>query len=103
MQEVAEEVIRRVTKRLGELSVYHEATSDEDYKTDEEDQQVHSKKRKGLKSGMHCTGATTMIRKVIWPHEVVYTLDGKPAAYQDILVRLFVQGTSSQWIARIAV
>ena len=33
-----------------------------------------------------------MVRKVTWPHEVVYTSDGKPDAYQDISVPLFVQG-----------
>ena len=33
-----------------------------------------------------------MVRKVTWPHEVVYTSDGKPAASKDISVPLFVQG-----------
>ena len=33
-----------------------------------------------------------MVRKVTWPHGVVYTSDGKPAAYQYISVPLFVQG-----------
>ena len=33
-----------------------------------------------------------MVRKVTWPHEVVYISEGKPASYQDISVFLFVQG-----------
>ena len=43
-----------------------------------------------MKSGMDRTGATTVINKVTWPHEVVYTSDGKPASYQDISVHRFV-------------
>ena len=30
--------------------------------------------------------------RVTWPHEVVYTAVGKPAAYQDLALALFVQG-----------
>ena len=41
---------------------------------------------------MNHTGASTVVRKVTWLHEVVYTLEGKPAAYQDISVPLFVPG-----------
>lgn len=41
---------------------------------------------------MHHTVATSMVRKVTWPHEVVYFLAGKPAAYQDMSVPLFVKG-----------
>ena len=40
---------------------------------------------------MYRTVTTTVVRKVTWPHGVVYTCDGKPAAYQDISVPLFVQ------------
>ena len=89
---MTEEVHHRVTKRLRELLAYHKATLEEDYTSEEEEPQVHRKKRKELKSGMHCTGATTIVRKVAWLHEVVYTSDGKPAAYQDFSVPLFVQG-----------
>ena len=41
---------------------------------------------------MHYTGATSVVRNVIGPHEVVYILEGKPTAYRDISVPLFVQG-----------
>ena len=48
--------------------------------SDEEEQPV-PKWRKHLKSGLHRIGATTVLKKVTWPHEVVYTSDGKLATY----------------------
>ena len=60
--------------------------------TSDEEEQLAPRWRKHLKSGLHRTGATTVLNKVIWPHEVVYTLADKPPAYQDILIPLFVQG-----------
>ena len=41
---------------------------------------------------MHQTIATTAVRKVTSPHEVVYTVARKPTAYQDISIPLFIQG-----------
>ena len=35
---------------------------------------------------MDRTSATTTLKKITWPHEVVYTLAGKPASYQDMAV-----------------
>ena len=56
-QDLAEEVHQRVAKRTRELPSYNEATTEEDSTSDEEDQQFRRKKKKGLKSGMHHTGA----------------------------------------------
>ena len=47
---------------------------------------------KNLKSGMQRTGASTIIHKVTWPHEVVYTSEGKPTSYQELTIPRFVQG-----------
>ena len=37
-----------------------------------------------------------VLHKVTWPHEVVYTSEGKPATYQDLSIPrsipLFIQG-----------
>ena len=41
---------------------------------------------------MHWTGATMVVKRVNWPHEVVYSVAGKPAAFQDMSLLLFVQG-----------
>ena len=63
-QDVTEEVRWCIAKRLREQSVAHEATKDKDRTSDEEVQQVHRRKKKGLKSGMNQTGASTVVRKV---------------------------------------
>ena len=51
--DVAEEVHQWIAKRLRELPVYCMATTDEDYTSDEDEQLVQRRKKKGLKSGMH--------------------------------------------------
>ena len=33
-----------------------------------------------------------VVRRVTWPHKVVYTVAWKPAAYQDMSIVWFVQG-----------
>ena len=50
--------------------------------TSDEEEQPPPRWREHLKSGLHRTGASMVLNKVTWPHEVVYTLDGKPAAYK---------------------
>ena len=35
---------------------------------------------------------TDISRHVTWPHEVVYTVAGKPVVYDDISLSLFVRG-----------
>ena len=39
---------------------------------------------------MDRTGASTVLNNITWPHEVVYSLAGKPASYQDMSVPQFV-------------
>ena len=72
---------------------YNEATSEDDSTSDEEEHQLRQKKKRALKSGMHRTGATSVVTKLTWPHEVMFTAAGKQAAYQDISVPLFIQGS----------
>ena len=43
-------------------------------------------------SVMDRTGAATVLKKITWPHEVVYTSAGKPASYQDMSVPQFMYG-----------
>ena len=66
------------------------ATPKED-STSEEDQPA-PRRRKQIKSGMDQTGATAVVNKVTWPHEVVYTSARKPASYQNITIPQFVHG-----------
>ena len=60
--------------------------------TSDKEEQPAPRWRRPLKSRLQRTGATTVLNKVTWPYEVVYTSAGKPAADQDISIPLFVQG-----------
>ena len=65
---------------------------DEVSSTDDEDEPAPRRRRRNIKSGMDRTGTTAVLKKITWPHEVVYTSAGKPAAYQDLTVLQFVYG-----------
>ena len=43
-------------------------------------------------SGVDRTGASMVLHKVTWRHEVVYTSQGKPATFQDLSIPIFIQG-----------
>ena len=77
---------------MRQLPAFSGATANEELSSDDEYQSAPRRRHKNLKSGMDRTGATTVINKVTWPHEVVYTSDGKSASYQDISVPQFVYG-----------
>ena len=98
---MAEEVHNHVAKRMRQLmtSTYSGAmteenfTSEEEEEEEEEEQYPGSRWRKQLKSGIHhWTRATTVVRKLTWPHDIVYTTARKLAACQDISLPLFLQG-----------
>ena len=41
---------------------------------------------------MACSAASLVVKRIVWPHDVVYTVAGKSAAYEELLISLFVQG-----------
>ena len=88
--DVYEEVKRRVEQWLWQLRLSIVASSDDSFSSDEE--QPSTRKRHPLKSGMNHTGETTVIKWIMWAHEVQYTAAGKPAYYEDLSVSAFVQG-----------
>ena len=47
----------------------------------------------GLKSGKLKTADTSVLRKVVWPHEVVYMSTGWLAEYNQLSVPLFISGS----------
>ena len=81
--DVPEGVCRSLAERMSQVTTYTGATTEGD--TSDHEKQLGPRWRKHLKSAM-------VLNKVTWPHEVAYTLAGKPAAYQDILTHLFIQG-----------
>ena len=68
-----------------------EETTSQDSSSSEEEQ-ITRRKKKTLKSGMDCTGATLFKKRINWPHDVLYSADGKPAVYSDLTVAAFVWG-----------
>ena len=90
-----------VTK-IRHVTTYTGARTEENMTSDEEEQ-LGPRWRRLLKSGLHRTGATMVLNKVTWPHEVVYTSAGKPATYQHISIPLFIHGyliVMDRWIVR---
>ena len=74
--DVPEEVHRSMAKRMRQVTAYTGATTERDISDDEEE--LAPRWQKHLKSGLQRTGDTTVLNKVTWPQEVVYTLAGTP-------------------------
>lgn len=87
---LSEAVRLRVDQRLQQLPLGEETTSDEDSASEEEQQTTRG--HRPLKLGMNCMGATLVIKRITWPHEVVYSLAGKLVAYENLSVSAFLQG-----------
>ena len=77
--DMSEKVRRRVAHRLQQLHLSKAVTLDEG-STREEEQQT-ARRRRPLKSGMHHAGATMVIKRIMWPHEVMYSMAGKLTAF----------------------
>ena len=51
-----------------------------------------NKRRTAIKLGKVCTADTTILKQIVWSHELVYDPSGKPTAYDDLPLPLFIQG-----------
>ena len=40
----------------------------------------------------YATLTTTILKQIVWPHELVYDPSGKPAVYDELSLPLFIQG-----------
>ena len=80
--DIADEVLARVTSCLRVTSALDLPTMDDELGSEEE-VTTPAPKRKGLTLSKICTADTTVLRKIIWAHEVVYTSAGQPAVYED--------------------
>ena len=66
------------------------ADSTTDENSSSEEGPITHRKRRTLKSGMAHTGATRIKMRINWPHEGVFTADGKPTVYEDLTLMAFV-------------
>ena len=62
--------------------------SDKD--SDSGDEATPLPRKKALKSRKLQTTDSSVLHKVVWPHEVVYTAMDKPAEYEGLTIPLFV-------------
>ena len=66
-------------------------TTDEDCGS-EEDEATLAPRKRDLKSGKVQTADTTVLYKITWPHEVIYTCTGQPEEYDQLIITIFVCG-----------
>ena len=52
-----------------------------DGNTSDDEKQQPPRRENHLKSDIDMTGASMILHKIMWPHEVFYTSEGKPAAF----------------------
>ena len=50
------------------------------------------KKRTAIKSCKVHTADTTVLKQIVWQHKLVYDPSGKPAAYDELPLPIFIQG-----------
>ena len=76
--------------RMSKVTAFNSDTTDGN--TYDEEEQPPPRRGNHLKSCIDRTRAPTVLHMVTWPHEDVYTLKGKPATSQDLLIPLFIHG-----------
>ena len=62
--------------------------------TSSDEEQLTTRRRRPLKSGLNRTGATMVVKRITWIPEMQYTTAEKPLAYEDLTVSSFVQDIS---------
>ena len=66
-------------------------TIEEEPKSDKEARKPQ-RKRKALKSGKVQTANSMVVKKITWPHELVYKAEEKLTMYTELTFPLFVSG-----------
>ena len=75
-------------KRAPRVVVY---STDEDLDSKEE-LVSHKKRNTTIKSGKLRMAETTVLRHIMWPHELVYEPGSQPAIYDELTLHLFISG-----------
>ena len=88
--DLSEAVTWMVVQRLQQLPLVKAGSSDEGSSSEQE--QPTARRHWPLKSGMHHMRATIVIKRITWPHGVMYSAAIKPAVYGNLSMAWFVQG-----------
>ena len=67
------------------------ATTDDELDREEEEQ-LNTTRRSNITSGKLRSADITSIKKVVWPHELVFTPKCQPTAYESLSAMAFVNG-----------
>ena len=81
----------RLAERLTGAPAVYFPTTDEDSGQDEPPQIPGGRKSKGV-SGKLRTADTTVVPRVTWPHEVIYSPSAQSAIYDQLFSIAFVDG-----------
>ena len=81
--EIADEVRERLASCLRGAQTMFMQTTDDDSVSNEE-AATPAQRKKGIKSGMLHMADTLVLKRNTWPHEVVYTSTGQPAANEEM-------------------
>ena len=87
--DITDEVQGKVASHMRGSPALQLTTMNDDSRS-EEAATTPAPRKRGLKSGNIHTVDTTVLCKITWPHEVVYTCTGQPAEYENMSVTLFV-------------
>ena len=90
LPDIPDKVWAKVTMHLRGAPARDLHTTDDNSGSDEE-VTTPAPKRRGLKSGKVCTMDTT-VKRITWPHDVMYTGAGQPKVFEDMSISLFVSG-----------
>ena len=72
-----EPVSQMVVQRLQQLPLIEAVISEGSFT---EEEQPAARRHRPLKSGMHHTGATMVLKHLTWPYKVVYSTASQPAS-----------------------
>ena len=86
-------MMRKLVSHLRQTPLLTESLSDESGADEEPDR--CRKRCKMLKSAKVRTADSTVVKRVAWPHELMYTSGGEPAVYKHLLmphIRVWICG-----------
>lgn len=87
---MSESVRCKLSHWLKQAPLLTESTIEEE--SDSEEMGVRQKFRKTIKSGKVRTADATIVKRITWPHKLIYTARGQPAVYDRLTIHLFVSG-----------
>ena len=90
MADISKAIRAEVASRMCGAPILDLVITEEE--SDSEEDPTPEPKRKTIKLGKLRTADSSILHKVVWLHEVVYTAMSKLTKYEDISIPLFISG-----------